>query len=182
MFLRAFRAAGACWRRFFLGAFHVWILVLLGEGDSHFYVSKARWRRAVSGAHGLHGLAFAAVGRAPKCPIIARADSVATIPEFGGDAAVAGILDHAAFLAALYLPADFGGKLKMIAAVVDGPGTIGVHQDGVVGVGNQVVIFPGAGIDADVGHADDGQAVPVFCPHGSIGTGLADGGGSLAIA
>ena len=70
----------------------------------------------------------------------------------------------------------------MIAAIVDGPGTIRFHQDGIVGVGNQVVIFPGPGIDADVGHANDGQAVPVFRAHGPIRARFADGGSRFPIA
>src|SRR5579863_49066 len=119
----------------------------------------------MAGSHGLHRLTFAAVRRAPERPIIARADGVATIPEFSGDAAVARILDHAALFAAFDLPAYFGGKLKMVAAVVDGPRAVRFHQDGVVGIGDQVVVFPRAGIDADVGHANHGQAVPAFAPH-----------------
>jgi hypothetical protein len=71
--------------------------------------------------------------------VLARANRVATVPEFRGDAAVAGIFQHARFLAALDFPADFGGKLKMVAAVVDGPRAIRLHQNGVVRVGDQIV-------------------------------------------
>src|SRR5271169_1823967 len=117
---------------------------LFREGDSNFDVPEARRRRAVARAHRLHGLALAAIRRAPERPVIARANGVATIPEFGGDAAVAGILDHAVFFAAFDLPADFGGELKVVAAIVDGPRAVGLHEDRVVGVGDQVVVFPGA--------------------------------------
>ena len=141
----------------------------LAKRDAHANVAEARRRGAVAGAHGLHGLALAAIGRAPERPVVARADGVATIPELRGDAAVAGILEHAAFLAALDLPADLGGELKMVAAIVDGPGAVGLHQDAVVGVGDQVVVAPGAGQQADVGHADDRQAVPAFGAHGAAG-------------
>src|SRR6202453_4596770 len=130
------RSGGRVMAAIFSWSVSFWALVLLGEGNSHFYVSEARRGRSVSGAHGLHGLAFAAVGRPPKRPVIARADGVAAIPEFRGAAAVAGALNHAAFLAAFNLPTDFGGKLKLIAAIVDRPGTIRFHQDGVVGVGD----------------------------------------------
>ena len=81
----------------------------------------------MAGSHGLHRLAFAAIRRAPERPIIARANRVAAIPEFSRDTAVARIFDHAAFFAALDLPADFRGKLEMVAAVVDGPGAIRFH-------------------------------------------------------
>src|ERR1700722_1345040 len=147
---------------------------LLRKGDSDFYVSKTRGRCAVACAHGLHGLAFAAIGRAPERPVIPRAYPLAAVPEFGGDAAVAGIFDHAAELAAFDLPADFRGKLKMIAAIVNGPGAIGFHEDRVVGIGDQVVVFPGAGIDADVSHPNHRQTVPTFGAHGAAGACLTD--------
>ena len=166
---------------FVLCSFHG-LSALISRTRLPLYVAEARGRCAVTGAHRLHRLALAAIGRAPKRPMIARADRVATIPEFGGDAAVAGILDHAAFLAALDFPADFGGKLKMIAAVVDRPRAIRLHQDCVVRVGDQVVVFPRAGIDADVGHANDRQAVPAFGAHGAVRALFANGGGGFAIA
>src|SRR5260370_2604072 len=72
--------------------------------------------------HGLHGLAFSAIGRAPKRPVAKFADRVARIPELGGDAAVAGILQHANFFSAFDFPADFSGKLKLVAAVRAGRG------------------------------------------------------------
>ena len=64
------------------------------------------------------------------------ADGVATVPEFGGDAAIAGIFEHADFFSALNFPGDFGGKLKLIAAIVNGPGAIGFHPDAFVGAGD----------------------------------------------
>src|SRR5580704_11190663 len=122
-----------------LRAGRIWICAgwsLVGEGGADFYVAKTRRRRAVAGAHGLHGLALAAIGRAPENPMVTRTDGVAGIPELGGDAAVAGIFEHARFFAAFDFPADFGGKLELVAAIVDGPGTVGFHEDGVVGVGD----------------------------------------------
>src|SRR5260370_42658592 len=94
---------------------------LVGERGADADVAKARGGGAVSGAHGLHGLPFPAVGRPPQSPMLTVADGVARIPEFGGNATVARILEHARFLAALDPPADFGGKLKLISPVVDGP-------------------------------------------------------------
>src|SRR4029077_20425382 len=116
----------------------------LGEGHAHANLPESRGSGAVAGAHGLHRLALAAIGSAPKSPIIARTDGVAAIPEFGGDAAITGILEHTRLLAVFDLPADLRGKLKMIAAVVDGPGAIGLHEDGVIGIGDEVFVAPGA--------------------------------------
>src|SRR5712692_1821396 len=128
-------------------------------------VSKARSCRAMPGAHSLHGLALPAVRRAPKRPVIELADGVARIPEFSGDAAVAGIFQHPRLLAAFDLPADFSGKLELIPAVVDRPGTVGFHQDAVIRVRNQIVERPGPGHQAHISHSNDGEPVPAFRAH-----------------
>src|ERR1019366_1543933 len=86
--------------------------LLFRERHSYADILESRGRRSVSGAHGLHRLAFSAIRSAPQSPVIARADGVTTIPKFGGDAAVAGMLNHAAFFVAFNFPANFGGELK----------------------------------------------------------------------
>src|SRR3972149_5924497 len=111
-------------------------------GDSYGDVAEARRGGAVSGAHGLRRLAFAAIGRAPQRPVILVADGVARIPELGGDAAVAGILQHPHLLAILDLPAQLASELKMIPAVVDGPASVGLHENSVIGRGDEVVERP----------------------------------------
>src|SRR4051812_46566133 len=73
-------------------------------------LAEARWAGSVTGAHHLFGLAFAAVGNAPEGPVLAAGDGVAGIPEFGGDAAVAGVLEHANALTVTDLPADFAAE------------------------------------------------------------------------
>src|SRR5258708_35219585 len=118
-------------------------------------------------AHGLHRLAFAAIGRAPKRPVVELADGVAGIPDLRGDAAVAGIFQHADFFSAFDLPADFGGKLKLVAAVVDGPGAVCLHEDAILSVGDEIAVVPGAGEQTDVGHSNNGQAGPAFPAPGS---------------
>jgi len=123
----------------------------------------------VAGAHGLHRLPLAAVGRSPKHPMIGVADSIARVPEFGGDAAIAGIFQRASFLAPFNFPGDFGGELKLVAAIIDGPGTVGFHKNAVVGIGDEIFRRPGAGKQADVGHANHRQAVPAFGAHCAAG-------------
>ena len=123
----------------------------------------------MAGSHCLHGLALAAIRSAPKRPIVARADGVAAIPKFGGDPAITGIFEHARFLAVLDVPANFGGELEMVAAIIDRPGAIRLHEDGVVGIGEEVFVSPCARQQADVGHADDGQPIPAFGAHGASG-------------
>src|ERR1035441_5956238 len=86
--------------------FSLWWPWLFDESDAYLHIAEACRSGAVPCAHYLLGLALTAVRRAPKRPMIARADCIATIPELGGDAAVARILDHAAFLAALDLRSE----------------------------------------------------------------------------
>ena len=70
----------------------------------------------------------------------------------------------------------------MVTAVVDGPGAVCLHQNRVVRIGNQIVIFPGSGMDADVRHADDRQAVPAFGAHRAVRSFFADRRSRFAIA
>src|SRR6266404_3477802 len=106
-------------------------------------------------------------GLCPQCPVIESADSITGIPELGGNTAVARIFQHADFLSAFDFPADFGGKLKLVTAVIDRPRAICLHENSVVGVGDQLVVVPGAGEQTDIGHSNDGEAVPAFGAHGS---------------
>ena len=133
----------------------------------------------MTGAHGLHGLAFAAIRRSPQRPLLRSADRVAGIPELGGDAAVTRILEHACFLAALDLPADFGPKLEIVPAIVDRPAPVRLHVDAVVGRGDQVRELSLSGQEADVGHADERNAIPGLGAHGPVRARLVDGRGGL---
>ena len=83
----------------------------------------------MSCAHGLHGLAFAAIWRTPQGPLVAGADGVHGIPELGGDAGIRRVLDHPAQLALLDLPANFAAKLKVVALVVNRPRTVRLQID-----------------------------------------------------
>src|SRR5215471_17141155 len=72
-----------------------------------FDLAETRRASAVAGTHYLFGLALAAVGHAPESPMLAPGDGDARIPELRGNAAIAGILQHADALAIADLPADF---------------------------------------------------------------------------
>src|ERR1700675_3383591 len=133
-------------------------------------IPKSRWRRTVPRAHRLHRLTLAAIRRSPQGPVLRIANGVAGIPELSSNPAVAWILQHADFLATLNFPADLGGELKLIAPVIDGPRTIGLHQNSVVGALNQVVKIPIARQQTHVGHANNRQTVPTLGAHGARGT------------
>src|SRR5271157_1889117 len=84
-------------------------------------LAEARRAGPVTRAHHLLRLSFAAVGHAPKRPVLPPGNRLAGIPELGRDAAVARVLQHADALAVPDLPRDLAAELKVIALVVDGP-------------------------------------------------------------
>src|SRR5712692_3859543 len=56
---------------------------------------EARRAGSMSGSDHLLGLAFSAVRHAPQHPVIAVGDGSTGVPEFRGDSAVGGVLQHA---------------------------------------------------------------------------------------
>src|SRR5690242_17798445 len=148
----------------------------------HFHVSEPGRRRPVPRAHGLHGLALAAVRRSPQRPLVAGADGIHGIPELCCDSGIRWILQHAPQLAALDLPANLGAELEVVALVVNGPGAVSLHEDAFIRVGDELLEGERllARQDADVGHANDGDAVPALGAHGAAGTVRADGVRRLA--
>src|SRR5580658_6057674 len=149
---------------------------------SHLDSAKSRRRRAMSRAHHLLRLSLATVRRTPERPLIARADRIQRIPELRRDAGIRRVLHHAHTLAVLDLPANLAAELKVIAAVVNRPRTIGLHQDAVIGGRDQLFECQRlyAGQETDVSHPDHGQTVPAFSAQRSAGAILADGVRGLA--
>src|SRR5208337_4637024 len=127
-------------------------------------ISKPRRARPVSRAHDLLRLALAAVGRSPYRPLVARADRVHRIPKFGSDPRVRRIFQHPHPPAVPDLPRNLASELKVITLVVNRPGLVGLHVDAIVGRGNQLFQTQRllSGQNADVGHANQGQAIPTF--------------------
>ena len=122
----------------------------------------------MTGVGNLGGLTFAAVGRAPHHPVIRVADCITAIPKLRGDAGVGAIAQHASHLAVLDLVADLGAELEVVALIVDRPRAVGFHVNAILGIGDQVVKFPRTGLQADVDHADDRDAVPAGGAHAGI--------------
>ena len=87
----------------------------------------------------LPGLALAAVRRAPHPPARGVADGVHRPPQLVRDAGVGAVPVQLAGLAALDLAADLGRELEVQAPVVDRPAAVGLEQEAVVGVGDDVV-------------------------------------------
>src|SRR6266498_2703717 len=131
----------------------------------HLHSSKPRRGRAVSCPHHLLWLSLTAVRSPPEDPLIARADRVHGIPELCRNARVRRVLQHPHPLAVLDLPANLGPELKVVPLIIDGPRSVCLEQNRMIGRGNQ--LLKGEGLlscqNADVGHADDRQPVPTFC-------------------
>src|SRR5438477_10871803 len=130
----------------------------------HLHFAKPCWRCTMARSHHLLRLAFAAIWRSPQSPLVARADRIHRVPEFSCNSRIRGILQHAGSLALLDFPTYFGAELKVITFVVDGPRTVRLKQNSVIGRGNELLqrkrLF--ARQNADIGHADYRQAVPAF--------------------
>src|SRR5882762_4035879 len=101
-------------------AYRLLLLAVLPRA-THLDIAEVRGCGTVAGPHHLLGLALAAVRCSPQSPLIARADGVHRIPEFGGDAGVRRILDHASEPATFDLPRDLAAVLKVVALIVDRP-------------------------------------------------------------
>src|SRR5581483_7515995 len=127
---------------------------LSGIGGAHLDVVKARGTGAVAGADHLFRLSLAAIRNAPEHPMIAIGDRRAGVPEFGGDAAVGRVLQHAHALAVFDFPRDLAAELEVIALVIDGPAAVGLHINGVRYAAEYLIQRLLTGLEADVGHAD----------------------------
>src|ERR1700722_2121950 len=151
-----------------------------GIRGTHFDVVEARGAGAVAGADHLFGLSLAAIGNTPQHPVIAIGDGGAGIPKLRGDAAIGGVLEHASALSVFDLPGDFATELEVVALVVDGPTTIGLHINGMADAAEDFVERLLARQQADVGHTDERQTCPTGGSHGAVGTLLSNGGGGFA--
>src|SRR5579872_5221359 len=98
------------------------------------YLNVAESRRAgpMARAHHLLGLPLTAIRNAPQCPVVRSGNGRARIPELGGDATVARVLQHAHPLAVADLPTDLAAELEVVPLVVDRPAAVRLHIDAVV--------------------------------------------------
>src|ERR1700722_738554 len=166
--------------RFFLLAFSVSLCLVVKSAlkrASHFNPAETRRRRSMPRPHHLLRLAFAAIRGTPERPFVTRTNRVQRIPEFRRDSRVGRVLHHAGSLAILDFPTDLAAELKVIALVVNRPRSIGLHQDRVIGRGNQLLETERflSRQQADVGHADHRQPVPSLGAHRPAGALLANG-------
>src|SRR5579859_2624693 len=153
--------------------------LLTGIGAADLDVAEARGTRAVARTHHLFRLPLAAVRRAPQGPVLRTGNGRAGVPEFGRDAAVAGVFQHADALTVPDLPADLAPELKVVAFVVDRPALVGLHVNPVIGAENLRVRLR-ARLEAYVGHADERDAGPSVGAHGAVRAFLTHRGGRLA--
>src|SRR5271163_2619022 len=140
-------------------------------GRPHTNIPKPRRARAMSGAHDLLRLSFAAIRSSPQSPFIARADRIHRIPKLRSDSGIGRILQHPRALTLLDLPRNLASELKVITLVVNRPRLIGLHVNSIVSRANELLqtqlLFSRQ--NADVGHANHGQPVPPFGAQSSAG-------------
>src|SRR5690349_18394185 len=153
--------------------------LLTGIGATDLDVAKARRTRPVACPHHLLRLPLSAVRRAPKGPVLRAGNGRAGVPEFGRDAAVAWVFQHADALAVPDLPADLATELEVVTFVVDRPALVGFHVNAMIG-GENLFERLRAGPEAYVGHADERDAGPSVGAHGAVRALLAYRGGGLA--
>src|SRR5438309_5091392 len=85
---------------------------LAGIGATDLDFAESRRARSVSRPHHLLWLALAAVGCAPKRPVLGPRDRHAGVPELRADAAVTRVLQHADALPIADFPGDLAAELK----------------------------------------------------------------------
>src|ERR1017187_1011724 len=140
---------------------------LPGIRAPHLDLAEARRAGAMPRAHHLFRLTLAAIGHAPERPVFASGDGHAGVPKLGGDAAVAGVLQHAHALAAADFPRDLAAELEVVALIVDGPTAVRLHVDAVAV--HHLFERLLARLQAYVGHADHRQPRPAVGAHAAVG-------------
>ena len=111
-------------------------------------------------ADDLVGFTLAAVRRAQDLEGAGVAHGAEVAPELRGNGAVVGVFYHALEFTVFDQLAPLAAELEFVACIVDGPRTVGRHQDAVFDAANQLRQALVAGFDIQVGHAVDRRAVP----------------------
>src|ERR1019366_543595 len=110
-------------------------------------------------------LPLAAVDDAPRPPFGGAGDGVAGPPELRSPPRIERVLDQTEALAVPDLPSVLGPELEVEAAVVDAPGAVRLQVDAVLGAGDHLLQAGLARFEVDVGHPDEGDAVPGLGAH-----------------
>src|SRR5688572_4823964 len=85
------------------------------------HVTEPSGRCTVSGTHGLHRLAFAAVWSPPEPPVPGARNRIARVPELRGHARIRAVLQEPPQFALLDLVSDLRAELEVEPHVVDAP-------------------------------------------------------------
>src|SRR6266568_3326264 len=93
----------------------------------------------MSRAYHLLRLPLATMRRSPKHPFVARANGIHRIPELRSNAAIGRVAQHASALSVFNFPSNFAAKLKVVAFVINRPGTIRPHVNAAIGGGNELL-------------------------------------------
>ena len=108
----------------------------------------------MAGVTQLARLALAAVGDPPHGPLVLVTHCVTGIPKLRGNAGVGAVTQQLPQFPFLDLVARFRAELEIITPVVDGPGSVHLHKDAVVSVGDEVLQAPISRLQTHIVHAD----------------------------
>src|SRR6266511_5516200 len=137
------------------------------SAHSHLDVPEPSGRGAVADAGRLARLALPAVRRPPQHPFLRPAHRDAGTPESGGDPSVVGVPVEVGELAVLDPAGYLASELEVHALVIDRPRRVRGHEDAVLRVAQDLADRPFAGLEVDVGHADEREVLPPVGPHGA---------------
>ena len=84
----------------------------------------------------LIGLSLAAIGRAERLKAEGVAHSIECVPEGQADAPIIRILDNPGQTAVFNESPEFAAKLKLVSIVINGPGSVGLHEDSTLDASN----------------------------------------------
>src|SRR5215471_2875320 len=123
-------------------------------------VGKQTGRRGMAYTDHLIGFTLAAVWGPHDLQRVMIADHLETAPERRRDTAVIGIFDHRGQLAVLNELPPLTAKLKLVARVVDRPGTVRLHVDATLHRRNHLIQAGVPRFQVEIGHAVDGRSIP----------------------
>ena len=122
----------------------------------------------MAGTHGLHWLTLTAIRGTPKRPMSLVRDCIAGIPKLRSYSTVRAILQQPAELAILDFISDFRAELKVQSQVINTPRPIGLHENAVIRIGDEIIEFPITGLERNIGHPNQRNSIPSLRAHTTI--------------
>jgi len=116
----------------------------------------------------LAGFSFPAIGCPPHLPVMFVSYGITGIPKVRSNSRVGWVLDHRSQLPVSDLPSNLRPELKIDSLVIDRPAPIGAQEQPFIGVSDHLLQGPLSRFQIDIGHADQGDAIPTIGSHRAI--------------